>query len=394
MKTFRQIAAVTAMNLRSLPQRFATSLVIVIGIAGVVAVLVSVLAMSTGMIRTLQNTGREDRAIVLRNGSTSELASALSMDAVRLAADAPGVRRNAEGKPIASVETLRMVVAHKKDDAEVHITLRGVGPMIAQVRPEMKILEGRMFNPAVFEIIVGKAARDEFKGLDIGSKFAARGVTWTVVGIYSSGGDSHESEIMADAETVNSADRRGGYQVVTALLDSPSSFQKFKDSLTSNPALAVDVFTEAAYLRERSKTISKVIGIIAYVVGSIMAVGAIFGALNTMYSAVSARVQEIATLRAIGFGATAMVASVLAEAVLLALIGGVLGALLAWLFFDGYVASTGGGGPNGHLVFELSVSWQLVTVGITWAVVIGLVGGLFPSVRAARLPVAAALRAV
>ena len=394
MKTFRQIASVTAMNMRSLRQRIATSLVIVVGIAGVVAVLVSVLAMSSGMIRTLQNSGRDDRVMVLRNGSTTDLASALSMDAVRVASDAPGLKRTAEGKPIVSAETLRMVDARKKEDnAEVHITLRGVGPMVAALRPELRIIEGRMFNPAVFEIIVGKAAQRQFKGLEIGSKFAARGVTWTVVGVYSSGGDARESEIMADAETVNSADHRGGYQVVTALLDSPSSFQKYKDSLTSNPALAVDVWTEAAWMSERSKTISKVISIIAYVVGGIMAVGAIFGALNTLYSAVSARVREIATLRAIGFGATAMVVSVLAEALLLALIGGLIGSLLAWLFFDGFVASTGVG-PNGHLVFELSVTPALVMLGIVWAVVIGLIGGLFPAMRAARLPVATALRAV
>lgn len=394
MKTLRQIVAVTGMNLRSLPQRLSTSLVIVVGIAGVVAVLVSVLAMSTGMMRTLEHTGRDDRVIVLRNGSTSELASALPMDAVRLTMDAPGVRHNAEGKPIAMAETLRMVTAYKKEDSsEVHLALRGVGPMIAEVRPELKIIEGRMFNPAVFEIIVGKSANRQFKDLNIGDRFPARGVTWTVVGIYSSGGDSHESELMADAETVNSADHRGGYQLVTALLDSKASFQKFKDALTSNPGLAVDVAAEPEYLQRRSKVISRVISTIAYVVGGIMAVGAIFGALNTLYSAVSARVREIATLRAIGFGSTAMVISVLVEALLLALIGGLIGSLLAWLFFDGYVASTSGGG-NGQMIFELSVTPLLVAGGLCWALIIGLVGGLFPAVRAARLPVATALRAV
>jgi putative ABC transport system permease protein len=181
--------------------------------------------------------------------------------------------------------------------------------------------------------------------------------------------------------------------MVMALLDSPSSFQKFKDSLTSDPALAVDVSTESDYLRQRSKIISRVISTIAYVVGGIMAVGAIFGALNTLYSAVSARVREIATLRAIGFGSAAMVISVLVEALLLALIGGLIGSLLAWLFFDGFVASTGGG-VNGHLVFELSVTPVLIAAGLCWALVIGLIGGLFPAVRAARLPVATALRAV
>jgi putative ABC transport system permease protein len=250
-----------------------------------------------------------------------------------------------------------------------------------------------MFNPAVFEIIVGKSANRQFKDLNIGDRFPARGVTWTVVGIYSSGGDSYESELMADAETVNSADHRGGYQLVTALLDSKASFQKFKDALTSNPGLAVDVAAEPEYLQRRSKVISRVISTIAYVVGGIMAVGAIFGALNTLYSAVSARVREIATLRAIGFGSTAMVISVLVEALLLALIGGLIGSLLAWLFFDGYVASTSGGG-NGQMIFELSVTPLLVAGGLCWALIIGLVGGLFPAVRAARLPVATALRAV
>lgn len=395
MKMFRQIGSVTMMNLRSLPQRTGTSLVIVIGIAGVVAVLVSVLAMSTGMIRTMNNTGRDDRAIVLRNGSAAENGSAVPRDSARLIMDGAGVKRDADGKPIASADTLRLVNLFKRDDgAEVNVALRGVGPKVLTLRPEMKIIEGRMFNPAVNEIIVGKAARSQFKGLEPGDKVTTRGATWTVVGIFTSGGDSHESSLMTDAETLNSADRRGGFQSVTVMLDSPASFQKFKDSLTSNPALAVDVTREREYYQRQSATISKVISYIAYIVGGIMAVGAIFGALNTMYSAVSARLREIATLRAMGFGATAMVMSVLAEALVLAFIGGAIGALLAWLFFNGHVVSTSAGGVGGHLIFELTVSSQLIVVGIVWACAIGLIGGLFPAVRAARLPVATALRAV
>lgn len=279
--------------------------------------------------------------------------------------------------------------------AEVNAALRGVGPKIQAVRPELKILKGRMFSPAVNEIIVGKSAHAQFRGLEIGDRITTRGATWTVVGIFASGGDSHESELLADAETVNSADRRGGFSSVTVMLESPAAFQRFKDSLTSNPALAVDVHKEREYYERQSKTISKVISVIAYVVGGIMAVGAIFGALNTMYSAVSSRLREIATLRAIGFGSTAMVLSVLAEALLLALIGGAIGAVLAWLFFNGHVVSTSSGGAAaGQLVFELSVSPQLITIGVVWACVIGLIGGLFPAVRAARLPVATALRAV
>ncbi|HEY4366490.1 MAG TPA: ABC transporter permease [Steroidobacteraceae bacterium] len=396
MKMLRQVAAVTMMNLRSMPQRFGTSLVIVIGIGGVVAVLVSVLAMSTGMIRTLENSGREDRAVILRNGSAAENGSAIPHDSARLILDSPGVKRDTEGKPIGSADTLRLLNLHRlEDDAEVAVALRGVGPQVFKLRPEMKIVAGRMFNPAVNEIIVGKAAIKQFKGVAIGDKVTTRGATWTVVGEFSTGGDSHESGLMADAETVMSSDHRTTFQSVTVLLDSPASFQKFKDSLTANPALAVDVSREREYYKHQSETISKVISVIAYVVGGIMAVGAIFGALNTMYSAVSARLMEIATLRAIGFGSTAMVVSVLVEALLLAFIGGAIGALLAWLFFNGHVVSSStGGAASGHLIFELAVTPALIAIGIAWACSIGLLGGLFPAIRAARLPVATALRAV
>lgn len=396
MNLFRQIGAVTAMNFKSLPHRVGTSIVIVIGIAGVVAVLVSVLAMSTGMLATMESSGRDDRAIVLRNGSASESGSALARDAARLIADAPGVKRDRAGKPIASAESLRLVNLFRKEDgAEVNVALRGVGPQLAELRPEVKIIQGRMFRPAVTEIIVGKAAHAQFEGLNIGDQIKTRGATWTVVGVYSSNGDSHESGLMTDAETLLAADQRGGFQSVTVLLDATASFQKFKDALSSNPALAVDVNREREYYRRQSETIGKVIYVIAYVVGGIMAIGAIFSALNTMYSAVSARLREIATLRAIGFGPTAMVMSVLAEALLLAFIGGVIGAAIAWLFFNGHRVSTSGGGAAvGHLIFELSVSPALIATGILWAISIGLIGGLFPAVRAARLPVATALRAI
>jgi len=396
MKLFRQIGAVTAMNFRSLPQRVSTSLVVIIGIAGVVAVLVSVLAMSTGLIRTMENTGREDRAIVMRNGSVAETSSALDRNSARLIVDGAGIKRDANGEPIVTAETFRILMLQKKaDDAEISAILRGVGPKMLQVRPELTIVEGRMFQPAVAEVIVGKSAHAQFKGLNVGDVVRSRGANWTVVGVFETGGDAHESALMTDAETLNSIDQRGAFQSVTALLESPSAFQAFKDSLSANPALAVDVVRERDYYRQQSKTMTTIISVIAYVVGGIMAVGAVFAALNTMYSAVSARLQEIATLRALGFGSTAMVMSVLAEALVLALIGGVIGALLAWAFFNGNTVSTlGGGGGLGQLVFELSVSPQLMVFGIVWACIIGLIGGLFPALRAARLPVAMALRAV
>jgi putative ABC transport system permease protein len=396
MNLLRQIAAVTTMNFKSLPHRVGTSIVIVIGIAGVVAVLVSVLAMSTGMIETMEHAGRDDRAIVLRNGSAAESGSALGRDAARLVLDTPGIKRDAEGKPIASAEGLRLINVFRKDDGlEVSVALRGAGSQLLKLRPEIKIIEGRMFNPAVTEVIVGKTAHASFKGMNVGDQLKTRGATWTVVGVFASGGDAHESSLMTDAETLIAAEQRGSFQSVTVLLESAAAFQKFKDALTSNPALAVDVSPEREYYKRQSEVLSQVIYIIAYVVGGIMAVGAIFSALNTMYSAVSARLREIATLRAIGFGATAMVMSVLAEALLLALIGGTIGAAIAWLFFNGHqVGTSAGGAASGHLIFELSVSPALITTGILWACTIGLIGGLFPAVRAARLPVATALRAI
>ncbi|MDY6948275.1 MAG: FtsX-like permease family protein [Pseudomonadota bacterium] len=394
MKMFRQIGAVTAMNFRSMPQRASTSLVVIIGIAGVVAVLVSVLAMSTGLIRTMENTGRDDRAIVTRNGSIAETSSALDRNSARLIVDGAGIKRDVQGEPILSAETMRILSLHRKqDDAEVNVILRGVGPKLRELRPELKIIEGRMFNTAVTEVIVGKSAHAQYKGLNVGDSVTSRGAGWTVVGVFDTGGDAHESSLMTDAETLISIDQRGAFQSVTVLLESASSFQSFKDSLLGNPGLSVDVVREREYYQQQSKTMSTVIKVIAYVVGGIMAVGAVFAALNTMYSAVSARLQEIATLRALGFGSTAMVMSVLAEALVLALIGGVIGALLAWVFFNGNTVSTSGGGM-GQMVFALSVSPQLMILGIVWACLIGVLGGLFPAMRAARLPVAMALRAI
>ncbi|MGH8238026.1 MAG: ABC transporter permease, partial [Steroidobacteraceae bacterium] len=221
MNLFRQIGAVTAMNFKSLPHRIGTSIVIVIGIAGVVAVLVSVLAMSTGMLETMEHSGRDDRAIVLRNGSAAEMGSALGRDGARLVEDAAGVKRDSAGKPIAAAEALRLVNLFRKEDgAEVNVSMRGTGPQLAVLRPEIKIVQGRMFRAAVTEVIVGKAAHAEFKGLDVGDQFKTRGATWTVVGVFTSGGDSHESGLMTDAETLLAAEQRGGFQSVTVMLES------------------------------------------------------------------------------------------------------------------------------------------------------------------------------
>jgi putative ABC transport system permease protein len=394
MNVFSQVTSVTALNLLSLPQRLGTSFVIIIGSGGVVAVLVSVLSMATGMAKTLQSTGRDDRAIVLRNGSVSESGSALTRGAAQIIMDAPGIKHDQDGKPMASAEPLRLLKLFKRDDgSEVTVPLRGLGAQAMSVRPEMKLVAGRMFRPSVNELIVGKAAKAQYKDMDIGSRIATRTATWTVVGTFTNNGDAHESELMADADTLMSSDNGSTYGSITVLLDAPGSLRKLADSLTTNPALRVDVTRERDYFSRQSKTVSRLLSIIVYFVGGIMGVGAIFGALNTMYSAVSTRATEIATLRAIGFASSAIVMSVLVEALLLAAAGGALGAFAAWFFFNGRTVSTTQGSGYAQLIFDITVTFQLAMVGIAASTVIGLIGGLFPAIRAARLPIATALRA-
>jgi putative ABC transport system permease protein len=395
MNLISQIAAVVVMDLRSLPHRLGPSFVIFIGSGGVVAVLVAVLAMAAGMAKTLQSTGRDDRAIVLRNGSASESGSALTRSAAQIIMDAPGIKHDGEGRPIASAEPLRLLKLFRSDDgSEVTVPLRGIGVQSALVRPELKIIEGRVFQSSVHELIVGKAAKAQYKDMQIGSHIATRTATWVVVGTFTSNGDAHESELMADADTVMSSDNGSTFGSITVLLDKPSSLGEFADSLKANPALRVDVTRERDYFSRQSKTVSRLLSILVYVVGGIMGVGAIFGALNTMYSAVSTRTTEIATLRAIGFGSASIVASVLVEALLLAAAGGMLGALAAWLFFNGRMISTTQGSASAQLIFDIAVTLRLALIGIAASSVIGFIGGLFPAIRAARLPIATALRAL
>ncbi|HEV2676294.1 MAG TPA: ABC transporter permease [Aliidongia sp.] len=393
MSLFKQIGAVTAMNLQNVPSRLGTSLVIVVGIAGVVGVLISVLAMALGFSAALDHTGRADRAIVMRGGSTSELGSTISRENALTILDAPGVRKTADGKPVGSADELVIVGLPQKGSATgVNVTLRGIGPEGLATHPEIRLIAGRMFQPAVREVVVGKSAAAQFQGLEVGSHIAFRDSDWTVVGMFESGGDAHESEMLADAETVMSAYRRNLFESVTVLLDDAAAFDGFKAALTTNPTLSVDVEREPAYYAAMSATLQKMLFFIAYVVGGIMAVGALFGALNTMYSAVSTRAVEIATLRALGFGAAPVVISVFVEALLLSFVGGAIGAALAWFFFNGNAANTLSGNFT-QLVFHLTIGPGIILLGIAWACAIGMVGSLFPAIRAARLPIAVVLRA-
>ncbi|HTW37641.1 MAG TPA: ABC transporter permease [Steroidobacteraceae bacterium] len=395
MRTLEQILAVSSINLRGLPQRIAPSLVVIVGIAGVVAVLLSVLALSFGLSGALTATGRPDRAIILHAQSTDEVGSSLAADTIPTILDAPGIARARDGRPLASAEMLATVNVRRADNGRLGaLTLRGVSPEAFELRPELHLVEGRMFRSGVRELIAGRAAQARFHGLAVGDHVLFDKNDWLVVGAFDSGGGAHDSELLADASTVLSAYQRTAYNSVTVKLAGPGALETLRGTLTKDPTLSVVVNRETAYYEQQSHSFAAVLALIAHVVGVIMAIGAIFAALNTMYSAVSARTVEIATLRAIGFGPLAVIISVIVEALVLALVGALAGAALAWAFFDGNTVSTIAGNGLAQVVFHLHIGSALIATGILWACVVGLVGGLLPALRAARLPVATALRAV
>lgn len=391
---FQQITAVTAMNIRSVPSRLGSSMVIVVGIAGVVAVLVALLSMARGFESTLASTGRADRALILRGGSNDELGSVIFRDKATVIKQAPGIRAGADGNPLVVAEKYLLTSLPRIGSTEPNnVVIRGTELNVLNVRSEVKLLQGRMFKPGVYEVVVGRAATGQFANLTIGDKVAIRDGDWTVVGIFSSGGDVHESEIWCDLETLMAASKSPVMASVTAQLESAAAFTAFKDALTTDPRLTVKVLREPEYYASRSEALNTLVNVLGYTVAVIMAIGAVFGALNTMYAAVSARTVEIGTLRALGFGATPLVVSILLEALLLALFGGLLGAAIAYVTFNGYTVSTLNFQTFSQVAFDFRVTPDLLVQGIVWASAIGLIGGLFPALRASRLPIVEALRA-
>ena len=395
MSAMKEAVAVTEMNLRALPTRYGTSLVIVIGIAAVVAVLISVLAMARGFIASAAGAGRAERAIVLGRGAEAESGSGFSRDNATTILGSPGIRKTADGAPMASAEHLAAVtLPNPRTGRDAFVIVRGVGKEAFALRPEIKIVEGRMFKPGLNELIAGRGVQTRLSDVKVGTQVPLPQGDWTVVGIFESNGDSHESEMFTDANTLLAAMRRGEFfNSTTVWLEDEKSYDTFKDSVTTNPTLSVDVKREKQYFEDVSKPVGRLLTVIAYVIGGFMALGAMFGALNTMYSAISARALEIATLRAIGFGAGPVVVSVFVEALLLALAGAAVGAAIAWVFFNGTSVSTASGTNQSQLTFALNVTPGLIAVGVATALAIGVLGGLFPAIRAARRPVAMALRA-
>ena len=391
-RTGRLALAATRIGIASLPQRWGASSVIIVGIAGVVGVLVAMLAMGEGFSATLKQTGSDDSAIILRGGSQAETNSVITRDQVPLIATLAGLRKDAQGRAIVSPELSQIVnlpTASSGEDANAQF--RGISESAWAIRPKVKLIEGRKFNVGVRELVVGQGARNQYRGLDVGKTVKLGNQDWTVVGVFASG-DAHDSELWTDIETLSSAYDRRAYQSVTVGVEGKQGFKQLTDALANDPRLKLDASTTRDYYSKQSAGLAKLIKVLGTVIGTIMAIGAVFGALNTMYAAVAGRAREIATMRAIGFRGTPVVMAVMLETMLLALLGGILGGFLAWLIFNGYSVATLGSNFS-QVVFQFKVSPELLWSGLKWALGIGLIGGLFPALRAARLPVTAALRA-
>jgi putative ABC transport system permease protein len=390
---FSQTASVTKFGLLTIPRRRGAVAATVFGIAGVVAVLIGVLSIAQGFRRVMTVSGAPDAALVLRSGSDSELVSGLSRDDTRIIADAPGVARNADG-PLASAELFVIINLPKRSThMDANVPMRGVEPAALKVRDNAKITQGRMFDWGRNEVIVGVGAANAFAGLEVGSQMQVGKQQWAVVGIFSCAGGIAESEIWTDAKVLQAAYNRGdSFQSIYARLESPAAFATFKDALTTDPRLSVKVLRQSEYYADQATSVTKLVTTLGILIATLMAIGAVFGALNTMYSAVAARMREIATLRALGFGSLPVVAAVMLESLLLALMGGVVGGGLAWIALDGFRASTLNWQSFSQVTFAFNVTPQLLLRGIIWAALIGLIGGFFPALRAARLPIATALR--
>jgi putative ABC transport system permease protein len=388
-----QIVSVTRFGLQTLPERKGASTVAIVGIAGVVIVMVGVLSIAHGIVRMMAQSATPENVIVMRSGSTSEMMSGLGGDQAKVIAEAPGIIQGADG-PLASSELFVIINLPKRTTGtDANVPLRGVVPAAFKTRDRFEIVEGRLFEQGLNELIVGVGALREFEGLEIGRSIEVGGEDWPIVGTFAAGGGITESEIWADARVIQGAYRRGNsYQAVYAKLESTSAFGEFKDALTTDPRISVKAQPESEYHLSQSQVMVTMIQTLGVLITALMGLGAVFGAINTMYNAVSSRTREIATLRALGFKSSPVVISVLFESLLLAFVGGSIGGILAYLAFDGFRAATLNFQSFAQITFAFQVSPALMAQGVFFALMMGLVGGLFPAIRAARIPVAIALR--
>jgi putative ABC transport system permease protein len=386
MNLLRQIGIVSLINFRSLRLRLWRSLVIVVGMACVIGVLLSMLSLTEGMLAAYLKTGDPGRVLVVQAGAQNEGNSSVPRDQARLIMDAPGIARAADGSPLADPQLNVGIPVVRWNGRQAYNSLKGFGPKAVALRPEFHLVAGRMFRPGRRELIVGAFAHTQFRGMNVGDKVILPDGEWPIVGSFITG-DLLDGQLVGDSDTVMLAVRKTAYNSVLARLASPASFDTFKRALTTNPALAVDAIRQSDWYKKQSMGFADFFNVIAYGIGIIMAVGALFGCLNTMYAAVAARGREIATLRAIGYGAFPVAVSVILEATALSVAGALIGAAFAWLLYDGV---EGGFGGN---VFRLTVSPVMIGVALLWAVAVALLGGILPSIRAARRPVVEALRA-
>jgi putative ABC transport system permease protein len=394
MRWIRQTTALMALNLRTIPERLSSSAVAIVGIAGVVVVFVSVLSIGAGFAAAMLGAGAPGRALVLRSGADTEMTSGLDGAHVDVIKQAPGIRRDGDSL-LASAELYVILEIPKKSvpDIGANVPLRGIEPAGMSARQEVSMVQGRMFRFGTNEAIVGRAASSQFMGMNVGDTIVSGQNRWPVVGIFEADGGVAETEVWVDARTLQGAYRRGNtYQAVIAQLDSMEMFDGFHDWLTSNPQLRVSVRRESDYYAEQSRALTQLIQSIGFGISGLMGIGAVFGAILTMYTAVATRVREIATLRALGFNTASVLVSVLAEALALGAIGGTIGGVAAYLAFNGYQTSTMNFQTFSQVSFAFRVTPELLEMGLFYALAMGLVGGLLPAIRAARLPIATALR--
>ena len=384
----KQIVAVSLLNIKSLRARLWSSLVIVVGMTAVIAVLISMMSFSTGYVESEMKAGDLGRALVLSSGLENENESRLTRDQAAFVIDAPGIRKDGDGAPLAEGEGLITSPVLRKTGVPTQVIIHGFGPKGFALRPEIKIVSGRMFRPGAQEIMVGRAAQDRLARMAMGDKVILPNGTWPIVGVFSAGGDLLEGQLIADRDTLMSTVKRGDFNIVIARLESPDAMDRFKAALAGNASLQVMAERESDYYDHLSAGDRALFSEVAYLTGGIMALGAMFGALKIMVGAVRARRQEIGTLRALGFGALPVAISVVSECLLLALTGTLIGSAIAWLIFDGAQ------GTYWETLFDLKVTPGLIGLGMLWALAIALLGSLVPAIRAARLPIVEALRAV
>ncbi|MGB5721075.1 MAG: ABC transporter permease [Woeseiaceae bacterium] len=393
MKSLQQVLAITMLNLRNLPQRIGSSAVAVVGVAAVVLVFAAVLSMAKGFERTMMSTGAEDTAIIMRSGSTSELNSGLSNEQVLIVADAPGVLKDGDTTLMSAELYVVVDVKKRSSNSDANVPFRGIQSGALDVRNNVSLLEGRMFDLGKNEIIVGRAAQQEFLGLETGSTIRFGQTAWNIVGVFEADGGVSESELWTDVRVLQDAYRRGNsFQSVRVRLETADSLKVLEAALEADPRISADVMSEKEYYSGQAAPLSQFIRLVGYPLTILMSIGAVFGALNSMYSSVSVRGKEIATLRALGFGPFSILVSTIVESTLLALAGGLLGGAIAFLVFNGFQVSTLNGASFSQVVFDFAVTPDLLLDGLYVALIIGVVGGLFPAIRAARLPVAQALR--